>query len=114
MPIFVILNFLLTLIYLAMSGKKKLTNFVGYFQKMSKPELISVEGKPTRKRAVVTIITEDEQTAFFEVRDAIIARIEKIGVRKGDEVQIGFVFIGSEKNGRIYNNLFINEIDYVN
>lgn len=88
--------------------------FTGYFQGMSKPELIIMEGKPTKKRAIVTIITEDEQKAFFEIRDAIIARIEKIGIRKGDEIQIGFVFIGSEKNNKIYNNLFINEIDYVN
>jgi len=95
-------------------SKKKLTMFTGYFQSMSKPELITVEGKPTRKRAIVTIITEDDQKGFFEVRDAMIARIEKLGIRKGDEVQIGFVFIGSEKSGRIYNNLFINEIDYVN
>ena len=97
-----------------MSAKKSLTPFVGYFEKMSKPELILVEGKPTRKRAIVTITTEDEQKDFFEVRDAMIARIEKLGVRKGDEVNIGFVFIGSEKHGRIYNNLFINQIDYVN
>lgn len=95
-------------------SKKKLTMFTGYFQGMSKPELIIMEGKPTKKRAIVTIITEDEQKAFFEIRDAIIARIEKIGIRKGDEIQIGFVFIGSEKNNKIYNNLFINEIDYVN
>lgn len=96
-----------------MSAKKKLTMFTGYFQSMSKPELIIAEGRPTKKRAIVSITTEDEQKAFFEVRDAIIARIEKLGIRKGDEVLIGFVFIGSEKNGRVYNNLFINVIDYV-
>lgn len=95
-------------------SKKKLTTFTGYFQTMSKPELIILENKPTKKRALVTIITEDEQKAFFEIRDAIIAKIEKLGLRKGDEVQIGFVFIGSEKNNKTYNNLFINEIDYVN
>ena len=49
----------------------------------------------------------------LEVRDAIIAKVDKIGIRKGDEVEIGFVFIGSDKNGRLYNNLFINKIDYV-
>jgi hypothetical protein len=97
-----------------MSAKKNLTPFTGYFEGMSKPELITIEGKPTKKRAIITIITEDEQKAFFEVRDAIIARVEKLGIRKGDEVSIGFVFIGSEKNNKIYNNLFINEIDYVN
>ena len=97
-----------------MSAKKNLTPFTGYFEGMSKPELITIEGKPTKKRAIVTVSTEDEQKAFFEVRDAIIARIEKLGIRKGDEINIGFVFIGSEKQGRTYNNLFINQIDYVN
>jgi hypothetical protein len=46
------------------------------------------------------------------VRDALISRIEKLGLIKGDVVEIGFVFIGSEKNGRTYNNIFINQIDY--
>lgn len=95
-------------------NKKLLTLFVGYFEKMSNPETIVIEGRPTKKRAVVTLTTEDEQKAFFEVRDVIISRIEKLGIRPGDQVEIGFVFIGSEKNGRTYNNLFINQIDYVN
>jgi hypothetical protein len=97
-----------------MSAKKNLTFLQGYFEKMSKPEAIIVEGRDPKKRAIVTITTEDEQKAFFEVRDAVIARIDKLGLRTGDQVEIGFVFIGSEKNGRVYNNLFINQIDYVN
>tara|TARA_R110000868_G_scaffold302011_2_gene562499 strand:- start:483 stop:776 length:294 start_codon:yes stop_codon:yes gene_type:complete len=97
-----------------MSAKKNLTFLQGYFEKMSKPETIVVQGRDPKKRAVVTIVTEDEQKAFFEIRDAVIARIEKMGIRPGDQVEIGFVFIGSEKNGRVYNNLFINQIDYVN
>ena len=95
-----------------MSNKKLLTPFIGYFEKMSTPEIIPVEGKAPKKRAVVTIVTEDEQKAFFEVREAVISRIEKMGIRPGDQIEIGFVFIGSEKNGRTYNNLFINQIDY--
>ena len=97
-----------------MSAKKNLTFLQGYFEKMSKPEAIIVEGRDPKKRAVVTVVTEDEQKAFFEVRDAVIARIDKLGLRPGDQIEIGFVFIGSEKNGRTYNNLFINQIDYVN
>jgi hypothetical protein len=96
-----------------MSAKKNLTFLQGYFEKMSNPEAIIIEGRDPKKRAVVTIVTEDEQKAFFEVRDAVIARIEKLGLRPGDQIEIGFVFIGSEKNGRVYNNLFINQIDYV-
>jgi DNA helicase TIP49 (TBP-interacting protein) len=96
-----------------MSERKKPTFLTGYFEKMSKPETFSLKDSSQRKRAIVTITTEDGQKGFFEVREAVIARIEKLGIRKGDEVQIGFVFIGSEKNDKIYNNLFINEINYV-
>lgn len=95
-----------------MSNKKVLTPFIGYFEKMSTPEQIVTEGRLSKKRALVTIVTEDDQKAFFEVRDAVIARIEKMGIRPGDQIEIGFVFIGSEKNNRTYNNLFINQIDY--
>ena len=95
-------------------NKKLLTPFIGYFEKMSTPETINIEGRPSKKRAVVTLTTDDEQKAFFEVRDIIISRIDKLGIRPGDQVEVGFVFIGSEKNGRTYNNLFINQIDYVN
>lgn len=96
-----------------MATKKKLTPLIGYFGEMTPPQLIRVEGKPTKKASIVSITTEDEQVGYFEVRDAMIAKIEKLGFICGDEVQIGFVFIGSKKNGKTYNNLFINEIDYV-
>jgi len=95
-----------------MTNRKQLTPFIGYFEKMTTPETIVAEGKIPKRRALVTIVTEDEQKAFFEVRDVVISRIEKMGIRTGDQIEIGFVFIGSEKNGRTYNNLFINQIDY--
>ncbi len=99
---------------LTATTKKKLTTMVGYIDKITEPELMTLEGKPTRKRSVVTIVTEDDQKAYFEIRDAVIARMDKLGFRKGDQVEIGYVLIGSEKAGRCYNNLFINQIDYVN
>lgn len=95
-----------------MGTKKVLTPFIGYFEKMSSVEAIVIDGVTNKTRAIVTVITGDEQKAFFEVRDAVIARITKLGIRPGDEIEIGFVFIGSEKNGRTYNNLYINRIDY--
>lgn len=98
-----------------MSAMKTLTQFTGQFTSMTKPEFITnTDGKPVKRRSVVRIITEDGQLAFFEVRDVVINRIERLGIQPGDMIKIGFVFIGSEKNGRIYNNLFINHIDYAN
>ena len=93
---------------------KALTPFVGQFQSMSKPETLNnTEGKPVKRRSVVKITTEDGQMVFFEIRDAVISRIEKLGIQPGDTIKVGFVFIGSEKNNRVYNNLFINHIYYV-
>ena len=42
-------------------NKKLLTPFIGYFEKMSNPEAIIIEGRPAKKRAVVTITAEEEQ-----------------------------------------------------
>jgi uncharacterized membrane protein len=95
-----------------MNIKKSLTYFAGQFQGMTKPEKIDRIGKPATSRSLVTITTEDQQIAYFEVRSAIIGRIKKLKLKGGDKVEIGFVFIGSEKEGRTYNNLFINAIDY--
>jgi hypothetical protein len=96
-----------------MSALKALTPFTGYFESMSKPETLkNAEGQPVKRRSVVKMSTEDGQLAFFEIRDAVIERITKLGFQPGDLIKIGFVFIGSEKNGRTYNNLFINHIDY--
>ena len=96
-----------------MSIKKELTFVTGYFDKMTAPETFpGAEGRPSKQRSLVTFSKLDGQVAFFEVRDTIINRIEKLGIQSGDAVEIGFVMIGSEKNGKCYNNFFINQIDY--
>ena len=42
----------------------------------------------------------------------MINRIEKLGITNGDAVEIGFVFLGSQKGERRFNNLFLNSITY--
>jgi len=92
--------------------RKQLTFITGHFQEMTPVETIQSEGKPIKKRSVITIVTDDGQTIYLETRDAIIAKISKLGFQEGDLVMVGIVFIGSEKKGRRYNNLFLNDIDY--
>ena len=96
---------------MAENTKKALTYLVGYFEGMTPIEIIEHEGRKKR-RSLVTIVTEDDQKLFLEIREAMINRIEKLGITNGDAVEIGFVFLGSQKGERRFNNLFLNFITY--
>ena len=96
---------------MAESVKKALTYLVGYFEGMTPIEIIEHEGRKKR-RSLVTIVTEDDQQLFLEIREAVINRIEKLGINNGDAVEVGFVFLGSKKGERRFNNLFLNFISY--
>jgi hypothetical protein len=92
--------------------KKRLTFFTGYFKGMTPIEILTTEGRPPKKRSTIIFQTDDEQVLYLETRNAVIARIEKLGLQTNDMVKVGVVFIGSEKKGRRYNNIFLNHIDY--
>ena len=92
--------------------KKQLTFITGQFESMTPVQLLEIEGRPTKKRSTATISTDDGQKLYLEMRDAIISRVKKLGIQNGDVVTVGIVFIGSEKKGGCYNNLFLNDIDY--
>lgn len=91
---------------------KKLTHITAEFAGMTDPEEMKGYLGNKKNRAIVTLETEDGQRGFFEVRDNVIQRIQTLGFSKGDTITAGFVLIGSEKGGKKYNNLFINQIDY--
>jgi DNA helicase TIP49 (TBP-interacting protein) len=92
-------------------NRKELTYLVGHFESMTPIEIIEHKDRKKR-RSVVTIVTEDEQKLFLEIREAMINKISKLGIVNGDMVKIGFVFLGSEKGERKFNNLFLNSINY--
>ena len=96
---------------MAESVKKALTYLVGYFEGMTPIEIIEHEGRKKR-RSLVTIVTEDDQKLFLEIREAMLNKIQKLGIVYGDVVEIGFVFLGSQKGERKFNNLFLNSITY--
>ena len=81
---------------MAENTKKALTYLVGYFEGMTSIETIEHEGRKKR-RSVVTIVTEDGQILFLQIREAMINKIQKLGIVYGDVVEIGFVFLGSQK-----------------
>lgn len=89
---------------------KACTYFTGTFEAMTPPVIIDRVGKKIQ-RSLITITTEDGQTGFFEARDRIIGFIEANNIKIGQKVKVGFVFMGSQKEDRQYNNIFINEIE---
>jgi len=61
--------------------------------------------KPFTKR-MVSLQTSDGQKLFAEVRKMYLLD----GITQGNIVNIEISFAGSEKNGKKYNNIFINKL----
>jgi len=79
-------------------------NFIGKFERIERDNNIDIVKK------IISIITPDNQKLFLELRYKLtkILKIKEIGV--GDPVEIEFIFQGSEKNGKRYNNLYVKTI----
>jgi hypothetical protein len=95
-----------------MAGHKQMTLLRGVLTAMTTPLEITKENGSKMTRSVLTIETVDGQKGFFEARAQTIERIDKLSIEVGNNVLVGYVFIGSEKNDKLYNNLFINSISH--
>lgn len=96
-----------------MAGQhKQMTLLSGVLTGMTTPLEVVKENGSKMTRSVLTIETADGQKGFFEARATTIERIGRLKIGIGDDVQIGYVFIGSEKNDKMYNNLFVNFISH--
>lgn len=95
-----------------MSIKKELTWIEGFITHQSEVETINRVGKDPVEKITLTIEREDGQKGYFEARKPVIIQMHKKKINVGDRISFGFVFVGSEKNGKIYNNFFINAIEH--
>jgi hypothetical protein len=75
-------------------------------------ELVHIkrEGIPDLYKRVLTIETPDNQTLYAEVRNAKLKELEVEGIRQGSTVAIEFLFQGSEKGDKKYNNIYVHSI----
>jgi len=92
--------------------KKKSTRIECYFDGITDVEIRNYHGKEPRRRAVMTTSTDDHQKMFFEVREKMIDKIAEMGIEVDDAITVDFVFEGKEFNGRWFNNLFLNDIEF--
>jgi hypothetical protein len=75
-------------------------------------ELVHIkrEGIPDLYKKVLTIETPDGQVLFPELRNGKLKILETENITQGSTVDIQYLFQGSEKNGKRYNNIYIFSI----
>jgi hypothetical protein len=88
--------------------KKEYLKIKGVITEIGELVHIQREGIPDLYKKVLTLETIDEQVLYPEVRNAKLKLLEN--VYENSIVEIEFSFEGSEKNGKRYNNIYINNI----
>ena len=75
-------------------------------------ELVHIqrEGIPDLYKKVLTLETIDGQILYPEIRNKKLTLLDKLEIYPNSTVEIEFSFEGSEKNGKRYNNIYINSI----
>lgn len=88
--------------------KKEYLKIKGVITEIGELVHIQREGIPDLYKKVLTIETIDEQVLYPEVRNAKLKLLDNM--YENSTVEIEFSFEGSEKNGKRYNNIYINNI----
>lgn len=90
--------------------EKSYFNLKGTVQEVG--ELVHIErvGIPTLHKRVLTVETPDGQILYPELRNNKLKLIEAGNIQEGSTVEIEYLFQGSEKNGKRYNNIYIYSI----
>ncbi len=88
--------------------KKEYLKIKGVITEIGELVHIQREGIPDLYKKVLTIETIDEQILYPEVRNAKLKLLDNM--YENSTVEIEFSFEGSEKNGKRYNNIYINNI----
>lgn len=84
---------------------------VGTVYGISEIETYNRPGKPDLRKKTFKINLDDGQILFPEIRGSRLSKCPQIKI--GDRVEFEYSFNGSEKQGKIYNNIFINKIKTV-
>lgn len=93
--------------------EEKVFNLCGFITDIGEIQQIRRTTKPDILKRTISVITEDNQKVFMEIRNASIKELQREGVENNSYVNIGFVFEGSEKNGKKYNNIIIKNIKLI-
>lgn len=92
---------------------KKFFKLTGIITSFGELVHIPRKGNYDLYKRVLTIQTEDNQILFPEIRNNKLRNLDRQMIQVNDRVEIEYSFEGSEKNGKRYNNIYINSIKKV-
>jgi len=72
------------------------------------------KGIPDLFKRVLTVELLDGQVLYPEVRNQRLKLLDKEKIEEDCLVELGYTFEGSEKNGKRYNNIYVNSIKKFN
>lgn len=90
-----------------------MNNIIGNVTEIGDLEQIRRTTKPDIFKRLITIETPDGQKLFGELSNNNIKLLEREGIEEGKTVEVDFLFRGTEKEGKKYNNIFINNIKVI-
>jgi hypothetical protein len=93
--------------------EKTYFNLKGTVQLIGEEVHIPRKGIPDLYKRVLTVETADGQVVFPEIRNGKLRMLANEKIMEGSIVNIEFLFQGSEKGGKRYNNVYINSISRV-
>lgn len=92
-------------------GKRKLNFITGYITYISPEIEVNNVGRPMYLKRMVTVVSNDGQKFFGEIRKNKLTLLDSINTRQ--ELKIGYLFEGSEKDNKRYNNIYIDTLENV-
>lgn len=69
--------------------------------------------KPDIYKKTITVVTPDNQKVFMEIRNTGIKELEREGIEMNSFVEVEYLFEGSEKDDKKYNNVVIKSIKLI-
>lgn len=91
--------------------KRKLNFITGYITYISPEIEVNNVGRPMYLKRMVTVVSNDGQKFFGEIRKNKLTLLDSINTRQ--ELKIGYLFEGSERDNKKYNNIYIDTLENV-
>jgi len=86
--------------------KISLTGTVQEFKQIKK---FTHKGKTLKKR-VINFALNKKENIFVELREKEIDKIAFLNIKEGDEIRLQIQFLGSQKDGKYYNNIVASSV----
>jgi hypothetical protein len=93
--------------------KKNLIIVEGFISEITQPKIISLADGKKFTQAIMTFDQFDGQRTYFEVRKKIIEQYQASAIAPDTKVRVGFVMLGINKNGNLFNKLYINTLELI-